>query len=418
MSELQFEVVVVGAGPAGLAAACTAAESGKRVALVEESPWIGGQIWRGGQAGPKLSSAQAWFERFRKSGAALLERSCVIAVPQPELLLAEKDGEPVCIRWKTLIIATGARELFIPFPGWTLPGVMGAGGLLGFVKNGWPVSGKRVVVAGSGPLLLATAMGLQKHGAHVLSINEQTVRERVLSFGLGLWRHPAKLWQAAGLKMNLRGVAYHCGAWPVSAEGEEQLSGVKLTDGQRTWREECDLLACGFGLVPNVELALALGCKLMAGYVQVDSMQMTSVPEVYCAGELTGIGGAEAALVEGQIAGWAAAEEMERAKELYGKRRAWKKFKLNLAQAFVLRSELKNMVTDQTIICRCEDVSFGQVRAFGSWREAKLQSRCGMGPCQGRVCGPATQVLLGWGMESVRPPICPARVDSLVSSNC
>jgi aspartate oxidase len=155
----------------------------------------------------------------------------------------------------------------------------------------------------------------------------------------------------------------------------------------------------------------------MAGYVQVDSMQMTSVPKVYCAGELTGIGGAEAALVEGQIAGWAAAGNPERAKRIFGQREAWKKFKVDLAQAFALRSELKKMVTDQTIICRCEDVSFGQVRAFGSWREAKLQSRCGMGPCQGRVCGPATQVLLGWGMESVRPPICPARVQSVVSSN-
>jgi NADPH-dependent 2,4-dienoyl-CoA reductase/sulfur reductase-like enzyme len=274
-----------------------------------------------------------------------------------------------------------------------------------------------VVLAGSGPLLLAAAMGLKEHGARMLSIYEQTARAKVLSFGLGLWRHPDKLWQAAGLKMNLRGVPYHCGAWAVSAEGEEQIVSVNLTDGQRTWREECDLLACGFGLVPNVELALALGCKLMAGYVQVDSMQMTSVPKVYCAGELTGIGGAEAALVEGQIAGWAAAGNPERAKRIFGQREAWKKFKVDLAQAFALRSELKKMVTDQTIICRCEDVSFGQVRAFGSWREAKLQSRCGMGPCQGRVCGPATQVLLGWGMESVRPPICPARVQSVVSSN-
>jgi NADPH-dependent 2,4-dienoyl-CoA reductase/sulfur reductase-like enzyme len=415
MSELQFEIVVVGAGPAGLAAACTAAESGRRVALVDETPWLGGQIWRGEQAGPKLSSAQTWFKRFRESGATLLDSTGVIAVPQPELLVSEKDGQPVRISWQSLIIATGARELFIPFPGWTLPGVMGAGGLLGLVKNGWPVSGQRVVVAGSGPLLLAAARGLKEHGARVISIYEQTARDKVLKFGLGLWRYPAKLWQATSLKMNLRGVPYHCGAWPVSAEGNEQISSVHLTDGQRTWREECDLLACGFGLVPNVELALALGCKLTAGDVQVDSMQMTSVPKVYCAGELTGIGGAEAALVEGQIAGWAAAGNPERARQLFGQREAWKNFKVNVGQAFALRPELKNLATDDTIICRCEDVPFGQVRAFGSWREAKLQSRCGMGPCQGRVCGPATQVLLGWGMESVRPPICPARVQSLIT---
>ena len=415
MSELQFEIVVIGAGPAGLAAACTAAESGKRVALIDETPWIGGQIWRNEQAGPKSPSAQAWFKRFHQSGATLLQRSCVIAVPQPELLLAEKEGEPVRIRWQTLIIATGARELFIPFPGWTLPGIMGAGGLLGLVKNGWPVSGQRVVVAGSGPLLLAAAMGLKEHGARVLSIYEQASRDKLLSFGLGLWRRPAKLWQAAGLKLNLRGVPYHCGAWPVSAEGDERIRSVTLTDDHYTWSEECDVFACGFGLVPNLELPLAIGCKLTAGKVEVDSMQMTSVPKVYCAGELTGIGGAEAALVEGQIAGWAAAGKPEGAKRLFGRREAWKRFKLNLAEAFALRPELKNLATDDTIICRCEDVPFGQVRAFGGWREAKLQSRCGMGPCQGRVCGPATQVLLGWGMESVRPPIWPACVHSLIT---
>jgi len=417
MSELRFEIIVIGAGPAGLAAACTAAESGKRVALIDETPWLGGQIWRGQQATPKLQSAQVWFKRFRQSAATLLDSTGIIAIPQPELLLAEKDGQPVRIRWQTLIIATGARELFIPFPGWTLPGVMGVGGLLGLAKNGWPVSGKRVVVAGSGPLLLAAAMGLKEHGARVLSIYEQTAREKVLSFGLGLWRHPDKLWQAAGLKMNLCSVPYHCGAWPVSAEGDERIRSVTFTDDHYLWSEECDVLACGFGLIPNLEVPLAIGCRLKAGYVQVDSMQMTSVPKVYCAGELTGIGGAEAALVEGQIAGWAAAGKPERAKELYGKREAWRKFKVHLAHAFGLRPELKKLATDDTIICRCEDVSFGQVRTFGSWREAKLQSRCGMGPCQGRVCGPATQVLLGWGMESVRPPICPARVQSLIAEH-
>jgi NADPH-dependent 2,4-dienoyl-CoA reductase/sulfur reductase-like enzyme len=383
---------------------------------VDETPWIGGQIWRGEQASPKLSQAQTWFERFRRSGAALLDRTSVIAVPQSGLLLAEKAAQSVQIRWQSLIIATGARELFLPFPGWTLPGVMGPGGLLGMVKNGWPVSGQRVVVAGSGPLLLATAAGLAKQeGARVVSINEQASRDKFLKFGLALWRHPGKLWQAVNLKRSLAGVPYRCGVWPVRAEGDEQVQSVSLTDGQRTWSEQCDLLACGFGLIPNVELPLALGCKLTDGRVQVDSTQMSSIPGVYCAGELTGVGGADAAMTEGQIAGFAAADDNERAKRLFGQRATWNKFKASLETTFALRPELKSLATDDTIICRCEDVPFGQVRTLRNWRDAKLQTRCGMGPCQGRVCGPATKVLLGWGMESVRPPICPARVQSLIA---
>src|SRR5690348_7197773 len=159
----EFDIVVVGAGPAGLAATCAAAGANRRVALVDETPWLGGQIWRGQQAAGPAGMAARWLARFQNSGATLLDRTCVIAAPEPGLLLAERDAEPCAIRWKRLILATGARELLLPFPGWTLPGVTGAGGILNLVKNGWPVQGQRVVIAGSGPLLLAAAEGLAKH---------------------------------------------------------------------------------------------------------------------------------------------------------------------------------------------------------------------------------------------------------------
>src|SRR5262245_24463820 len=120
----KFEIVVVGAGPAGLAAACTAAESGCRVALLDETPWLGGQIWRGQDSKPPLPQARQWFERFRRSGAKLLDRTTVIACPQPGLLLADHEQGPRQVEWSRLILATGARELFLPFPGWTLPGVI------------------------------------------------------------------------------------------------------------------------------------------------------------------------------------------------------------------------------------------------------------------------------------------------------
>jgi len=149
-----FEGVVVGGGPAGLAAACAAAESARRVALVEASPWLGGQIWRGAQNTGGRHPARRWLSRFHSSGATLLESTTVIAAPRPGTLLSEHNGASGEVHWKRLVLATGGRELFLPFPGWTLPGVLGPGGLQGLVKNGWPVENQTVVVAGSGPLNL------------------------------------------------------------------------------------------------------------------------------------------------------------------------------------------------------------------------------------------------------------------------
>ena len=415
-SGLAFEVVVVGGGPAGMGAACAAAESGAAVALVDDTPWLGGQIWRGQESGSANSVARQWRARFEKAGATLLSGTTVIAAPHPGVLLAEQSQRPCQIRWQRLILATGARELFLPFPGWTLPGVVGPGGLLTLAKHGWPARDRRVLVAGSGPLLLAVAEGLRRHGARVIAVAEQASRSRVFCFGLRLFAH-RKLGQAVRLKLGLLGVPYRCGTWVVRADGDDQVRNVTLTNGVETWREECDLLACGFGLVPNVELPIALGCELQNGFVRVDSRQTTTMPNVYCAGEPTGIAGAEAALVQGQIAGYVAAGRESAAKELFAERDAGQRFRDALACAFALRPELKNLADDQTLLCRCEDVKLGRVRQFSSWREAKLQTRCGMGACQGRVCGAAAKVLLGWEFDSVRPPVLPVLVGSLISQS-
>ena len=411
----QFDIAVIGAGPAGLAAASSAAEGGKRVVLLDDTPWLGGQIWRGEGGRRGSRSYRYWVERFQRSGATLLDRTSVIAAPEPQVLLAEHPSGPREIRWKKLIVATGARELFLPFPGWTLPGVFGPGGLQALVKNGWPVSGQRVVIAGTGPLLLAVAGGLKKHGAVIVSTNEQSSWKRVAGFGLHLLAHPEKLLQGAGIRLRLGASPYRCGTWPLRVEGAGRVQRVTLTNGARTWMEECDVLACGFGLVPNMELPLALGCSLQDGFARVDEWQATSIPDVYCVGEITGIGGADCAIAEGQIAGHAAAGEFAKAEALFADRASWHEFRQAMAKAFALRAELKTLASEDTLLCRCEDVTLGRVRKFHGWRDAKLQTRCGMGACQGRICGVASQVLLGWGMESVRPPVLPARVASLIS---
>jgi NADPH-dependent 2,4-dienoyl-CoA reductase/sulfur reductase-like enzyme len=418
MSErlFEFEVVVVGAGPAGLAAACTAAEAGKRVGLVDETPWLGGQIWRGQQARASAPQARAWFERFRRCGARLLDSTSVIAAPRKGCLLAEHPSGPREIHWEKLVLATGARELFLPLPGWTLPGVLGPGGLQALAKNGWPVAGKRVAVCGTGPLLLAVADGLAKLGAQIVSISEQAPLAGVMKFGFSLVKHPQKLVQGIGMRTRLLGVPYRFGVWPIRADGDGAVRSVTLTNGNVAWTEECDLLACGFNLVPNVELAMAMGCLLAGEFVRVDDLQAASLKDVYAAGEVTGIGGADCGLVEGQIAGYAASGQQVKAEALLVERRSWHEFRAALAAAFALRPELKVLAADDTLLCRCEDVALGQVRQFRGWREAKILSRCGMGPCQGRVCGSAAKFVLGWGMESVRPPVLPARVESLITS--
>jgi NADPH-dependent 2,4-dienoyl-CoA reductase/sulfur reductase-like enzyme len=292
---------------------------------------------------------------------------------------------------------------------------MGAGGLQALVKGGWPVAAKRVVVAGSGPLLLAVAAYLRKCGAIVPLVAEQAPVGRLVRFALELLGYPAKVAQALRLRTRLRGVPHRFGVWPTAARGAGRLEAVTLTDGRRSWDEPCDYLACGFGLVPNTEAAELLGCEVTRGAVRVDPWQRASVADVYAAGEVTGVGGVERALLEGEIAGLAAADKFDAARRLFDQRRRAHRFAAALERAFSLRDELRRLPDEETFVCRCEDVTWGQVSAYDSWRAAKLQTRCGMGPCQGRVCGAALAFLRGWRVASLRPPLFPARVGSLVS---
>ena len=194
IKEDRFDVLVIGAGPAGLAAGACAAECGVKVGIVDDNPAPGGQIWRGESA--KTSSAAApWIRRLQSTGAQVLCGTQVFHQTQPGSLLAEAQNGLLDLRYRKLIVATGAREMFLPFPGWTLPNVMGAGGLQAMVKSGLPIAGKRVLVAGSGPLLLAVAAYLRQHGAEIPMICEQASRYSLASFGLTLLREPAKLRQ-------------------------------------------------------------------------------------------------------------------------------------------------------------------------------------------------------------------------------
>ena len=412
----ECEVLVVGAGPAGLAAAYRAAKAGRRVVVVDDNPDAGGQIWRAeneGQREPRSPQAQVWFERVRSVDMELITGVRVFQHVEPRTLLAETSGGDVCeVPFESLVLATGARERFLPFPGWTLPNVIGAGGLQALVKNGLPIDGKKVVIAGSGPLLLAVAGYLRSHGAEVLLVAEQASSLRLARFGLALIQQPNKLSQAFALS---KGIKYLKDCWITAAHGDEKLQSVVLQRYGKRWSVACDYLAYGFHLVPNLELAELLGCETGDGAVRVDEFQQTSVSHVYAAGESTGIGGLELSLIEGEIAGLATAGLRDDARRLFPERAKQRRFADLLNRTFALRDELKTLAAPQTIVCRCEDVVLDRLRAHGSWRAAKLQTRCGMGPCQGRICGSAVEFLFGWNVESVRPPILPVRVESLLT---
>jgi NADPH-dependent 2,4-dienoyl-CoA reductase/sulfur reductase-like enzyme len=237
---------------------------------------------------------------------------------------------------------------------------------------------------------------------------------KLVSFAASLWSHPAKILQGIGYRRALGKTPYNAGCWPVAAFANEAtgfLRSVRLTDGAKTWEERCDLLACGFHLVPNTELASLLGCTLRGDFVEVNEQQQTSVANVYCAGEPTGIGGLDAALLQGEIAGRACAGQPTG--RLRARNVAERRFAERLDTAFRLRPELRLLAAVDTIVCRCEDVTYEKLASRKGWTDAKLQTRCGMGPCQGRICGPATQTLFGWRPKSIRPPLFPVPVSAL-----
>ena len=407
------DVVVVGAGPAGIAAAGAAGATGRSVLLVDRRPRLGGNVWypeSGSAPAPETAASLRGLERPNVrvvTGAEVVDR------PRASTLLVTEGERAWEVGYGRLVLATGARERFLPFPGWTLPNVTGVGALQLLAKAGLPVRGRSVVVAGSGPLLFAAAAYLVEKGARIRLVAEQSSRARVWRLAAGLVGDRTRWRQALDLRRRLQGIPYHTGCWPVRAEGEGRVQRVVLRKGKREWSEECDLLACGFHLVPNTDLAELLGCRLVDGFVSVGPFQETSVPGTFAAGEPVGIGGLELAQVEGEIAGLAAVGRRDRATELFDLRRRLARFRGALDRAFALAPPLRGLATPETIVCRCEDVRAGALSSFQSGREARLQTRCGMGRCQARVCGPATEFLWGWTPRGARPPLAPATVGQL-----
>ena len=419
------DILIIGAGPAGMAAALAAAPSGASISIVDDNPQAGGQIWRDGPTLALPALAQHYRNALAQhANIRLLTGTRVVGLgdPQPQYkapaLLLEDADRGWTQRSHRIVLCTGARELLLPFPGWTVPGVTGAGALQALIKAGLDVHGQRIVIAGTGPLLLAAAATATQAGATVVRVAEQAPWSALAGFAAQLPRWPAKAAQA----ITLLHTRLRANSHVLEVQGTTQVQAVRLRKGPHT--EEtiaCDRVACGFGLVPNTHLGQMLGCALggpLSGGqgLAVDAQMRTSVPGVYAAGEATGFGGSERALVQGAMAGHAAAGQVQQAQALRPQLARWEGFAQALQASFTLNNTLKTLAQPDTLVCRCEDVPYAALTERQGWIDAKLHTRCGMGACQGRICGAATQHLFGWTSAPPRHLLAPTRIGTLAAA--
>jgi D-hydroxyproline dehydrogenase subunit alpha len=431
------DLAVVGAGPAGLAAAAAAAEAGAAVLLVDAGTHPGGQYWRHGAEPVDARLYHGWssFAALRRRVAAnevtVLPRHHVQTVmPVPDgwsltCLAGDEPAtarEPVAVRARRLVLSTGAYDRQLPFPGWDLPGVLAAGGVQALLKSHGVLAGQRVVVAGTGPFLLPVAAALLSRGAQVPVVAEANSPAALLRYPGAVARSPAKLGEALGYLTELarHRTPYRRRTAVLRALGSERLEAVELARLDRYGRLRpgtartvaCDALAVGWGFTPQLDLFLQAGCQTAVGadgslIVTADENQATSVPGIWAAGESTGVGGAELAVTEGEIAGRSAAgAAVPRA--LHARRARLRHFATALHAAHPVPRYLTEELPGEVPVCRCEEVPAREVReavvdlAATDARTVKLLTRTGMGWCQGRVCG--------FGVASLTARLCQRHV--------
>lgn len=439
MSEAQtVDLAIVGAGPAGLAAALAAIEKGLSVVLIDEQPDIGGQIFRQPPSSFRAAPSSAF--RSYTFGTRLLRqvradarisfrpRTTVWGVFQPgdggkgvELGLSSNDGGSI-LRSRSLLIATGAHDLPVAFPGWTLPGVMAAGGVQTLLKSQHLLSARRYVLAGSHPLIFVLAEQLLKAGAQIAEVAISRKRPGLGEMIRAIPALPGQGRMVADLLRSLMTLRRH--SVPLSfstairrADGLE--TGVnrvvlqrvetdgRYVEGSSRLVEDIDGLAIGYGLLATTELARQAGCDVKwatdrGGWVVVHDADMrTSRADIFVAGEPAGIGGARRSYLQGHLAGLTISASLEGAtetSEAIKRARAavsrTDRFADTMAKSFApdLRL-LASMADEETVLCRCEDVPAKDVDAFldnspfaTSINAVKLGCRTGMGPCQGRYC--------------------------------
>lgn len=413
------DLVIVGAGPAGLAAAAAAAAHGLQVLLLDENPEPGGQIYRGLPSSPPSRRAilgkdyergDSLLRAARETSVACLPGATVWMVSRDMEIGISKDGRSRIIRARRVVLATGALERPFPIPGWTLPGVMTAGAAQGALKNSGMVPQGRFALAGTGPLLWLLADQLIAAGAPPDVILDTTLPAYRLAVMKALPAFLGSPYVRKGLGLTRR-VRRHArvigGVTHIRAIGGDRVRNVAYRCGDRSASIDVEGLFLHQGVVPNVNMANAAGCEMAWDDVQlcwkpvVDAWGRSSLQDISIAGDGAGINGAEAAAHLGRLCGLDAAfglgrmSESERDAAAASTRKA---LRLHLQGRRFLDlmfqpSEAFRLPAPETIVCRCEEVTSGQIadalKDFGDVGPNQLKSylRCGMGPCQGRLCG-------------------------------
>ena len=462
MSVLQADVAVVGAGPAGLAAALAAADLGAQVVLVDAGQAIGGQIYRqpatSGAAGrpsvgPKLPQRLRRVDghpriQYRPSTTVWHATS---GAGEAEFRLWLPSGDQLQVR--AVVVATGAAEISLPFPGWDLPGVTTVGAAQALLKGQGVVAGRRVLVAGSGPLLLPAAAGLAAAGVDVVAVLEaNAVTPATVANAARLAPFLKKAGEAGGYgRILARGrVRVRAGYAVTGCRGDGRVEQATISRVDRDWRPvpgtgrpvAVDAVHVSFGFSPALELPRLLGCAdlPLAGRPSAatwcDADQATSVPGVFAAGETTGVAGADVAELEGYVAGASAARYLgagdaeQRLPRVRVALERARRFARRLEDLYPWRDGWLDWPRPDTVVCRCEEVpwaAIGAAVADGARdvRAVKGVTRCGMGYCQGRVCGPALQQAVaaatGRGLSAVgdlggRPLLTPVSLSTIAAA--
>lgn len=440
------DVLVVGGGPAGLIAARTAANRGLSVAILEESDRLGGQYFR---QSPHASyddhrpEGRTLIEEVATSGAHLLTGWSVWGADGRDLLIApRRGGRTRRVRGRHMVIATGAHEVVVPFPGWQLPGVVTPGFALHTAAIEGVALGGPVLIAGTGPFLLVVAQALLRAGVEVAGVAEESpLRPTVSSAGHSL-RYPRQLRQLAALLATL---ARHRVPWwrsttLVAAEGATDgvrcvhLAQTRRDGTVRSWSVSSPVVCAAFGFRPSSELTQLLGCahrldQLTGSPVPVtDPAGRTSIPGVHAVGDGAGIGGADLAMARAYLAIADICSQEGRpfpGRDVDRQRRQadrLERFAAFNSRLFPLPRSRFAALADDLVVCRCEAVTAGEIRAATSsgWHDlsgVKGATRAGMGPCQGRECAVSVQALaeaggLGPSRWSVRMPLRPVTLEA------
>jgi NADPH-dependent 2,4-dienoyl-CoA reductase/sulfur reductase-like enzyme len=448
------ELAIVGAGPAGLAAALEAARHGVSVVLLDENPLPGGQYFRQGPAMRVSQRDAPLFSVTSHPRVAFLPGATVWGVPEANTLAVAHAGHGDRLRAEIIVVAAGATDRAVPFPGWTLPGVITAGGTQNLLKSQGVLPGRRAVVVGTGPLLLVVADSLRRAGATVVEVLEAAPRVRAWMSLPSLAMEPALLRRGLAYQFGLAraGIPLRWGQTIIEARGGEEVSEAVVVpidrsgrvDRTRTRAIPVDTIAVGFGLTPATELTRLFGCEhewhpARGGWIPRRSANLeTSVPGVFAVGDGGGIGGVEAALLEGRASGLLVAERLGRCPSLeaaeVGRRLRARlsrlaRFRAGIERLYAPPGDFLSLLTPETIVCRCEEVTAGQLleglsRGLASINALKAATRITMGPCQGRNCQRALAELVarerGCGLADLaypqaRPPARLVRLGDLMS---